>query len=114
MSDMAEFEELIESVAREGRLVGRFLDAVGAASRHDGVTQEEVLSAARRFAALVEKSAEADVIGYREISELTGVKESTLRVWRTRGKLPPPDLQPNAHSPLWKRSTIDRWWKEKK
>jgi predicted site-specific integrase-resolvase len=54
------------------------------------------------------------VIGYREIAELTGVKESTLKVWKYRGKLPPPDLEPYSRAPLWKRETIVKWDKERK
>lgn len=54
------------------------------------------------------------MIGYREIAEITGVSESTLKVWKHRGKLPPPDLQPNVKAPLWKRETIEAWWKERK
>ena len=43
------------------------------------------------------------MIGYREISEITGVKESTLKVWKHRGKLPPPDAQPYSKAPMWKK-----------
>lgn len=60
MSDMTELQEMLDSVRREGALIDRYIDAMGRAGTFDGVTKEEALAATRRFAALVEKSAEAN------------------------------------------------------
>lgn len=57
MTDMAELQEMLDSVGREGALIHRFIDAMGRGGGIDGLTKEEALSATRRFAALVEKSA---------------------------------------------------------
>jgi len=43
--------------------------------------------------------------GVYEIAEELGVRPNTVRVWRTRGKLPPPDYV-LAMGPLWTAKTI--------
>lgn len=52
---------------------------------------------------------------YAQISELTGMEQGTLRVWRTRGKLPTPDYvigegEGNRSDPAWKPETVRQWW----
>jgi len=43
--------------------------------------------------------------GVYEIAEELGVRPNTVRVWRTRGKLPPPDYV-LAMGPIWTAKTI--------
>jgi predicted site-specific integrase-resolvase len=47
-----------------------------------------------------------------DIERITGVRKSTLAVWKHRGKLPAPDYMPNQKTPLWNPKTIDKWAKE--
>jgi uncharacterized protein YjcR len=43
--------------------------------------------------------------GVSEIAAALGVRPNTVRVWRTRGKLPPPD-HVLAMGPVWEARTI--------
>lgn len=43
--------------------------------------------------------------GVSEIAEALGVRKGTVRVWRTRGKLPPPD-HVLAMGPIWEARTV--------
>jgi transposase-like protein len=43
--------------------------------------------------------------GVSEIAAELGVRKGTVRVWRTRGKLPPPDAV-LAMGPIWTARTI--------
>jgi predicted DNA-binding transcriptional regulator AlpA len=49
------------------------------------------------------------MLTYDDISEMTGVAKPTLYVWRMRGRLPAPDLELNARTPVWKPETIKEW-----
>jgi excisionase family DNA binding protein len=49
-----------------------------------------------------------DYMTITEIAELLGVQRNTLTAHRTRGKMPPPDRQ-FGRTPLWRRSTIEKW-----
>ena len=51
-------------------------------------------------------------VGMRGIAQLFGVAPVTSRMWRTRGKLPPPDEIVDGTMHLWARSTIKQWVKE--
>lgn len=46
---------------------------------------------------------------YAQIGELTGITAGTLRVWRSRGKLPEPDFLVGEW-PAWKEATVRDWW----
>ena len=50
---------------------------------------------------------------YKDIAKETGVSEGVLRVWRSKGSMPPPDVQPNPKVALWRPDTILRWWEER-
>ena len=50
-------------------------------------------------------------VGMRGIAELFGVGESAVRMWRKRGKLPPPDEIVDQTMHVWARSTIKEWAK---
>jgi hypothetical protein len=52
------------------------------------------------------------LFGYAGISEYTGVSEATLRVWKSRGKLPEPDYIVNngIATPAWAPAAIWLWW----
>lgn len=47
-------------------------------------------------------------LGTHEVAEFLGVKPRTVSQWRSRRRLPEPDLVLNATN-LWRRSTILRW-----
>lgn len=48
------------------------------------------------------------LVTYAEIVERTGIPHGTLRVWRTRGKLPKEDFVV-GQSPAWLPETIEPW-----
>lgn len=50
---------------------------------------------------------------YQQISEHTGVRAGTLRVWRVRGHLPPADYTVGDYL-IWNPDTVKRWWKKRK
>lgn len=54
------------------------------------------------------KRTPTDLIGYTEIGARTGIPQSTLRAWKTRGRLPEPDFTV-GNSPAWFPETIDPW-----
>ena len=60
------------------------------------------------------KESTIDLLTYADISVMTGVPVGTLKVWLTRGKLPPPDVKPNKRTALWQRSTIEDWMESTK
>lgn len=43
-----------------------------------------------------------------EIADKLGITRSTLTAYRTRGRMPAPDLQ-YGRTPLWKPETIRKW-----
>lgn len=48
---------------------------------------------------------------YAQIASLTGKNVGTLRVWRSRGKLPEADFVVGEEQwPAWKPDTIRSWW----
>lgn len=49
-----------------------------------------------------------DLLGYRDIATMLGVTEATLRNYRRRGYMPPPDIM-LADRPRWRVATIDAW-----
>lgn len=46
------------------------------------------------------------------IAEITGLQYQTIRVYRTRDKLPKPDMTIDG-KPLWRLSTIEAWERER-
>lgn len=48
---------------------------------------------------------------YAQIAEHTGITAGTLRVWRTRKKLPDPDFI-IGEWPAWRPATVRQWWAE--
>ncbi len=50
---------------------------------------------------------------YADLSARLDVSVNTLRQWKLRGKLPPPDYAPHARVALWKPSTIIAWEKNR-
>ncbi len=52
-----------------------------------------------------------ELMGVKGIAELFGVSLSTPRVWRARGKLPPPTILIDGEHAAWDRETIG-WWIE--
>ncbi len=51
------------------------------------------------------------LLDYKDVSELTGIRAATLRVWAVRGQLPEPDF--NKDKPLWTEETIRKWMNSK-
>jgi hypothetical protein len=53
-----------------------------------------------------------NLFGYKGMAEYTGVSEATLRVWKSRGKLPEPDFIVNngIATPAWTPATMWLWW----
>ncbi|ONH24883.1 helix-turn-helix transcriptional regulator [Pseudofrankia asymbiotica] len=49
------------------------------------------------------------LIGYAEMAERAGVKASTLRSYRRKGLLPPPDDESVPDRPRWRTSTYEAW-----
>lgn len=49
---------------------------------------------------------------YTQISEHTGIRAGTLRVWRVRGHLPAPDYMVGDYL-IWNPETIQNWWKQR-
>lgn len=49
-----------------------------------------------------------NILGIQEIAELTGLKEQTLRQYRSEDKLPMADAVISG-SPLWSKETILNW-----
>lgn len=48
------------------------------------------------------------IVGIAEIAEMAGLQRAHVRMMRTRGELPPPQVV-LAMGPVWKRSVIERW-----
>ncbi len=53
------------------------------------------------------------LISYGEMSALAGVARSTLRKYRSEGRLPPPDDDSVPDRPRWRVSTFEKWLKER-
>lgn len=45
---------------------------------------------------------------FKEVAAFLGVEQSTVRAYRTRGEMPPPDGRV-SNSPWWWRTTIEGW-----
>lgn len=54
------------------------------------------------------KEKKLELLGIQELAELFGKPTNTVRQWRQRGQLPPPDYMVSG-TPIWERSTIDAW-----
>ena len=52
--------------------------------------------------------ADQDQWSFKEVAAFLGVEQSTVRAYRTRGEMPPPDGR-ISNSPWWWRSTIEGW-----
>lgn len=50
------------------------------------------------------------LMDYAAVAEMTGIDVAKLRVYRQRGKMPPPDYQV-SQSPGWLPETIKDWMK---
>ena len=50
--------------------------------------------------------------GYVEIAEIIGISAATLRNYRKRGYMPPPDVM-LADRPRWREATIVAWQRER-
>lgn len=60
----------------------------------------------------------SDLLSYAEVAEHlaahgTTLTVSTLRAYRAGGRFPEPDDATYARVPRWKRSTVDRWLKDR-
>ncbi|WP_239395672.1 MarR family transcriptional regulator [Frankia sp. CiP3] len=53
------------------------------------------------------------LIGYREMAERAGVKPSTLRGYRSQGRLPDPDDDTIPDRPRWRLSTFEAWMRSR-
>lgn len=53
-----------------------------------------------------------DLLDSSAVAELIGVKPATIRTYRHRGDMPPPD-RTIGRTPVWLRDTIDRWLAER-
>jgi DNA-binding transcriptional MerR regulator len=51
--------------------------------------------------------------GEADIAHELGVKPQTIQVYRRRGTFPEPDAQTVAGRPLWEKSTIKTWLKNR-
>jgi predicted DNA-binding transcriptional regulator AlpA len=51
-------------------------------------------------------------VGLVEIAALLGLGRSTIRTMKTRGQLPEPTFT-IASGPVWRKTTIDRWIKQR-
>lgn len=50
--------------------------------------------------------------GYRDIAVMVGTTEGTLRNYRRRGYMPPPDVM-LADRPRWREATITNWQRQR-
>ncbi|MBL7489221.1 helix-turn-helix domain-containing protein [Frankia sp. AgB1.9] len=53
------------------------------------------------------------LLGYRELAELAGILPSTLRGYRSQGRMPPPDDASVPDRPRWRRSTFQAWMRDR-
>jgi hypothetical protein len=53
------------------------------------------------------------LIGYTEMAKRAGVTTSTLRKYRSQGRLPEPDDVSVPDRPRWRASTFARWMAER-
>jgi hypothetical protein len=49
-----------------------------------------------------------DLLDLTAVAELFEVNKGTVQKWRTRGILPPPDVE-LAMGPIWVRATVEQW-----
>ncbi|MDT3445018.1 MerR family DNA-binding transcriptional regulator [Pseudofrankia sp. BMG5.37] len=56
---------------------------------------------------------EDPLLGYREMAELAGVEPSTLRRYRSQGRMPPPDDVSVPDRPRWRLSTFQAWMRDR-
>ena len=49
-----------------------------------------------------------DMLTIGEVAEIMNLPTNTITSYRSRGYMPKPDKQ-YGRTPLWKRSTIDKW-----
>jgi hypothetical protein len=48
-------------------------------------------------------------VGYQEIADRLGVKEDTVRKWRTRGNFPEPEPTTVGGRPWWQWGRVEAW-----
>lgn len=53
-----------------------------------------------------------DLLGMRGIAKLFGVSNSTVRMWKSRGLLPPPDEIVDGTMHVWASHTVRDWVRE--
>jgi predicted DNA-binding transcriptional regulator AlpA len=53
------------------------------------------------------------ILGAAEAAQMAGVTRSHFRTMQTRGQVPEPQVR-LACGPIWKRSVIERWLRERK
>jgi hypothetical protein len=51
--------------------------------------------------------AQPAVIWLRDLPRALGRSTQTVRVWRQKGLIPPPDMSPTRKSQGWRRSTLE-------
>jgi hypothetical protein len=56
--------------------------------------------------------AETPIVGIAEVAEMAGLSRANVRMMRSRGLLPEPQVV-LAMGPVWKRSVIERWVKKR-
>jgi predicted DNA-binding transcriptional regulator AlpA len=62
---------------------------------------------------MADKDADGTVLfGYRDIAEIVGISEGTLRNYCRRGYMPQPDVM-LADRPRWREATITEWKRER-
>lgn len=77
------------------------------------VTADELAHALDALRAELSKTPKLPgLIGMRGIAELFGVSNSTVRMWKTRGQLPPADEIVDGTMHVWARGTIRDWVRE--
>lgn len=69
---------------------------------------EQVERLARDLAKPDPTTSNLQLLGQAEVATLAGVQSSTVGVWVTRGKLPPP-IAELACGRIWLKSDIDDW-----
>lgn len=53
------------------------------------------------------------LLSYRDVSELMGISQGTLRNYRRRGYMPPPDVMVADDRPRWREATILEWKRQR-
>ena len=52
------------------------------------------------------------LLGYVDVAEMVGISQATLRNYRRRGYMPPPDVM-LADRPRWREATIRDWQRQR-